>query len=88
MYKKIFLKKTLVEVGSSHLYVSFGTFCVHIGHLVEAQYEFKLSEELKMDVIFFPKQRFYRFHTIFKDLLCLEKLTNLDAKGAKRSVKM
>ena len=27
MYSKIFLKKTLIENGSSHLYASFGTFC-------------------------------------------------------------
>ena len=37
MYNTIFLKKTLKEVGSSHLYASFGTFCVQIGHLFEAQ---------------------------------------------------
>ena len=30
-------EKTLIEVGSSHLYASFGTFCVQIGQLVEAQ---------------------------------------------------
>ena len=30
-------KKTLIEVGSSHLYASFGTFWVQIGQLVEAQ---------------------------------------------------
>ena len=28
--------KTLIEVGSSHLYASFGTFCVQIGQLFEA----------------------------------------------------
>ena len=27
------LKKILLEVGSSHLYASFGTVCVHIGQL-------------------------------------------------------
>ena len=41
------------------------------------------SEEFKIDVIFFRKQRFYRF-----DSLCLEKLTNFGVKGAKRSVKV
>ena len=34
--------------------------------------DFKLSEEFEIDVIFLRKQRFYRFHTIFKDSLCLE----------------
>ena len=42
----------------------------------------------KFDVIFLQKQRFYRFQTFFKDSMCLQKLTNLDAKDAKISVKM
>ena len=33
MYNTIFLKKTLIEVGSLHLYASFGTFYVQIGWL-------------------------------------------------------
>ena len=37
MYNKIYLKKNLIEVGSSHLYASFGTFCVEICLLFEAQ---------------------------------------------------
>ena len=41
MYNEIFLKKTLIEVGSSNLYASFGTFCVRIGHLFEAQRVFE-----------------------------------------------
>ena len=28
MHNKMFFEKTLIEVGSSHLYASFGTFCV------------------------------------------------------------
>ena len=36
MYNKILLKKTLVENVTSHLYASFGTFCVQIGQLFEA----------------------------------------------------
>ena len=35
MYNKMFLKEV---VGSSHLYASFGTFCVQIGQLFEAQW--------------------------------------------------
>ena len=58
MCNKIFLKKTHIEVGSSHLYASFGTFCVQICHLFEAQWDFKLSEEFEIDVIFLRKQRF------------------------------
>ena len=64
--------KISLKVGSSHLYASFGTFWVQIGQLVEAQWDFKLSEEFEIDVIFLRKQRFYRFHTFFKDSLCLE----------------
>ena len=33
-------------------------------------------------------QQFDHFQTFFKDSLCLQKLTNFDAKGVKRSVKM
>ena len=57
----IIFEKTLIEVGSSHLYASFGTFCVQIGQLVEVQWGFKLSEEFEIDIIFLRKQRFYRF---------------------------
>ena len=32
-----FFEKTPLEVGSSHIYASFGTFCVQIGQLFEAQ---------------------------------------------------
>ena len=31
LYNKPFLKKTLIEFCSPHLYASFGTFCVQIG---------------------------------------------------------
>ena len=65
-------EKTLVEDSSSHLYASFGTFCVQIDQLFEAQWDFKLSEEFEIDVIFLWKQRFYRFHAFFRDSLCLE----------------
>ena len=88
MYNSIFLKKTLVEVCIPHLYASFGTFCVQIGQLFKTQCDFKLSEEFEIDLIFLRKQQFYHFHTSFTDSLCLELLTNLDAKDTKRSVKM
>ena len=53
-------EKNLIEVGSSHLYASFGTFQVQIDQLVEAQLDFKLSEVFEIDVNFLRKQRFYR----------------------------
>ena len=80
--QKIHMKKLLL--GAFNIY----TFCVQIGQLFEAEWDFKLSEEFEIDVIFLWKQPFYRFQAFFKDSLCLQKLTNLDAKGAKRSVKM
>ena len=49
-------QKTLIGVDSSHLYGSFGTFCIQIGQLFESQWEFKLSEEIKIDLIFLQKQ--------------------------------
>ena len=48
-------EKTLIEVGSSLLYASFGIFWVQIGQLVEAQWDFKLLEEFEIDVIFLRK---------------------------------
>ena len=39
-------EKTLIEVGSSHLYPSFGTFCVQIGQLFEAQRVWKMHENV------------------------------------------
>ena len=81
-------EKPLLEVCSSHLYASFGTFCVQIAQLFEAQWVFEkcmktvkslFSKENDVDFEFFRK---------FNVSLCLEKLTNLDVKGAKRSAKM
>ena len=81
-------EKNLIEVSSYHIYASFGTFYVYIGQLFEAQWDFKHSEEFEIDVVFLRKRRFYLFQTFFKDSLSLEKLTNFEAKGAKRSVNM
>ena len=64
MNNKIFLKKTLTEFGSSHLYASFGTFCVQIGQLLKAQRVFEkrmktvkllFSNENDVDFEFFRK---------------------------------
>ena len=38
MHKKLFLKKTLIEVCIPHLYASFGKICVEIGQLFVAQW--------------------------------------------------
>ena len=73
---------------SSHIYASFDIICFQICQSFEAQWDFKLWEEFEKDLIFVRKQRFYRFQTFYKDSLCLQKLTNLDARGAKRSVKI
>ena len=54
MYNKIFLKKNLIEVGSSHLYATFGTFWVQIGPFLEAQGFFEIS--LKKVKCRFPKK--------------------------------
>ena len=35
-------EKTLIEIGSPHLYPSFGTFCAQIGQLFEAQWVFEI----------------------------------------------
>ena len=41
MYNKIFFENTLIEVGSLHLYGSFGTFCVQIGQFLEVHWVFE-----------------------------------------------
>ena len=43
----IIFEKTLTEVGSLHLYASFGTFYVQIGQLFEAKLIFEVC--LKID---------------------------------------
>ena len=69
--------KTLIEVGSSHIYASFCTFCVQIGQLFEAQWVFErcmktvkslFSKENDVDFEFFRK---------FKISLRLEWCTDL-----------
>ena len=35
--QQIIFEKTLIEVRTSHLYASFGTFCIKIGQFLEAQ---------------------------------------------------
>ena len=42
-YLTIFYEKSLIEICSLHIYVSFGTFCVTIGQLLDAQYSASLK---------------------------------------------
>ena len=67
--KNIF-EKTLIKAGSSHLYASFGTFWVQIGQLVEAQWDFKLTEEFEIDVIFLLGSR-----TFFNETRCCKEFS-------------
>ena len=57
-------EKTLIEVGISHIYASFGMFCVQIGQLFEARWVFEkgmktvkslFSNENDVDFGFFQK---------------------------------
>ena len=68
---KYFLKDSY-KICSLNLYASFDTFCFQIGQLFEAQWDFKLSEEFEIDVIFLRKQRFVDVQEFFKGSLWLE----------------
>ena len=70
--KQNIFEKNLIEVCSSHLYFSFGYFCVQIGKLFEAKWDFKHSEEFEIDKIFLRKQWFDRFQT-FSKIHCASK---------------
>ena len=59
-------EKNLIEVGSSHLYASFGTFCVQIGQLFAAQWVFKHSEEFRNRRNFPSKTANCRFSNILQ----------------------
>ena len=53
-------EKTLIEVGSSHLYASFGTFCVQIGQLFEAQGVYEKCMKNSKIAVFEGKWRRFR----------------------------
>ena len=57
-------EKILIEVGSLHLYASFGTFCVQIGQLFAPQWVFKHSEEFRNRRHFPSKTANCRFSNI------------------------
>ena len=65
-------EKILIKVGSSHIYTSFGTFCVQIGQLFEAQWVFEKC--LKAVKSLFSKENAadFEFFRKIKIILCLE----------------
>ena len=65
MYNNIF-EKTPIEVCSSHIYASFGNYCVQIGQLFEVQWDFKLTEKIEIDDIFLRRQLIVDFQTYSK----------------------
>ena len=73
-------EKTLIKIGSSHLYASFGEFCVQIGRLVGSQWDFKLSEYFETNAIFLQKQRFLPFSKIFQRLTVPRKIIHFGRK--------
>ena len=71
MYNSIFLKKNIMKAGRSPLHASFGTFCVQIGQLFEAQWAFE--EFLNIDKSSFSKEnvadfKFFRMFDQMKNL--------------------
>ena len=83
---KPFWKSLESSVGSKSLF--FWYFCVQSGQLFEAQWAFE--ECLKVDKSPFSNENVddFEFLRLFRDTLCLYLLTNLEAKGTKRSVKI
>ena len=54
-----FWKKNQKKVGSSHLYASFGTFCIQIGQLFEAHWVFwKIFENCQIAVFEGKRRQF------------------------------
>ena len=66
--QQIIFEKDLIEVGSSHLYASFGTFCVQIGLSFESLWDLKLLSDLEIDLIFLKKTEILPFSNIFQRL--------------------
>ena len=55
-------QKMFIEVGSSHLYASFGTFCESLN----------IRKNSEIDDIFLRRQLIVDFQTYFKDSMCLK----------------
>ena len=83
-FMNFFFEKTLIEVGSSYLYPSFGTFCVQIGTLFEAQRVCKHSEEFRNRRHFAKMTVVCRFSNILQRLAVPRKI---DQFGRKRCQK-
>ena len=77
-------EKTLIEVGCSHLYASFGTFCVQIGQLFAAQWIFETC--LKFNKSLSWKENVDDF-AIFPNVKSLTVLEIIDQFGRKRCQK-
>ena len=73
MYIKIFLKKTLIEVCSPHLYSSFRTFCAKTGQTLASQWVFKHSEEFQNRRIFLQRLTLPRIIDKFWRKMCQKK---------------
>ena len=65
-------EKILVEDSSSHLYASFGTFCVQIGQLFEAQWVFEKCLKLVKSLFSKENDVDFEFFRKFKVSLYLE----------------
>ena len=81
-------EQTLIEVGSLNLYASFGISAsklVNYSRRSVSLWTFARSPNRRH---FLSKTAICRCSSILKGSRCLRKLTNLDAKGANRSVKM
>ena len=83
---QIYFEKTLIKAGSSHLYASFGTFCVQIGQLFEVQWVFEKYMKAVKSLISKENDVDLEFYRKFKVSLRLDWLTNLDSKEAKEDV--
>ena len=83
MYTIIFFEKALIEACSRHLYASFWHLLRPHWSIIWGTVSLWSMFENRQLAVFEGK-----FFRSFKDSLCCEQWTNLDAKGAKRSVKM
>ena len=68
----IIFEKTLTEVGSLHLYASFGTFYVQIGQLFEAQWVFEKCLKAAKSLFLKENDVDFQFFRKFQVSLCLE----------------
>ena len=85
--KNIF-EKTLIEVGSSHLYASFGTFWVQICQSIEAQWDFGRIRIRNRNRSHFPlKTAILLFSNIFQKLTVSPKIYLFGCKRCQKKRK-